>query len=69
MTQPLYPGGKSPQYYWAGSWVGPRATLEAVIKGTSSDPCWGLSFDSLIMRPVARPLYRITLADYEKTQT
>lgn len=69
MTQPLYLWGKRPRYYWAGNWVGPRATPDAVIKGTTSDPYWELSFDFLIVQPVAQTLYRVTLAAYETTLT
>jgi hypothetical protein len=30
--RPLYPQEKSPDTYWIGGWVGPRAVLDAVVK-------------------------------------
>jgi hypothetical protein len=32
-SRPLYPLGKSPWYPLIGGWVGPRAVLDAVVKG------------------------------------
>jgi hypothetical protein len=35
---PLHPLGKSPGSHWIGSWVGPRASLDAVVKRKIHSP-------------------------------
>jgi hypothetical protein len=57
-TQPLYPWGRGPQ------WVGPRAILDAAVKGKLSGPRRELSSDSSTASPPAQPLHRVSrLAD------
>jgi hypothetical protein len=59
--RPLYPGGKSPGTYWIGSWVRPRAGLDAVEYRKISYPCW----ESNPGRPAGSlSLYRLGYSGY-----
>jgi len=38
MPWSLYPGERAAGIQWIGGWVGPRASLEMVVKGRISAP-------------------------------
>jgi hypothetical protein len=40
MPRLLHLGANSAMYYWTGSWVGPRASLDVVVKRRISCSCW-----------------------------
>jgi hypothetical protein len=48
----LYPQGKSPDTHWKGGWVGPRASLDAVVKRKIPSLWWDLN--PLIIQPIAQ---------------
>jgi hypothetical protein len=43
MPRPLYPKERAPGTHWIGGWVGPRAVVEAVVKGKTPRPAGNLT--------------------------
>jgi hypothetical protein len=48
----LYPLGKDPGTHWIGSWVGPRAGLDAGARRKILCLCRGSNLDRPIVQPV-----------------
>jgi hypothetical protein len=49
----LHPQG-APGTHWIGGWVGPRATLDAVVKRKIPSPCQESNPKTPIIHPVAQ---------------
>jgi hypothetical protein len=54
MPWPLYPMERDPGTHCIGSWVGPRAVLEMVVKRKFPSPCQELNPRTLTVQPVAQ---------------
>jgi len=40
--------------HWIGDWVGPKTSLDMVVKRIIPSPCWELNPRTLIVQPVAQ---------------
>jgi hypothetical protein len=48
----LTPRERAPGTHWIGSWVGPKAVLDTVVKRTIPSPCWESSPRTPIIQPI-----------------
>jgi len=47
------PRERDPGTHWIGGWVGPRASLDMVLKRKIPSPCQALNPNHLVIQPVA----------------
>jgi hypothetical protein len=53
-----------PDTYWLGSWLCPRAGLDAVKRKNTRFPCRELNYDSSIVQPVTWSPYQQNYSGY-----
>jgi hypothetical protein len=56
----LMTGEGTPGIHWIGGWVGLRADLAPLEKGTFSSPCQEFKPNSSVVQPMAKSLYRLS---------
>jgi hypothetical protein len=52
----LLPRERAPGTHWIGGWVGPRASLDTVVKRKIPSPCWESNSGTPIVQPVAQQI-------------